>query len=78
MISSNDAQTRLNSLLRGKTLHQFEGEVLRAALIAAQIKGQTSFGRAAKLLGLNGSQSIVVLLNKHPDIRAEFPARARI
>lgn len=73
--TSESAQARLTSLLQGKnSLHELEGEILCAALMATE--GNST--RAAKLLGLKSPQSIVVLLNKHPEIRAQFPARARI
>jgi len=73
-----DAQAKLDSLLQGRTLLQVEGEILRAALAATQTEEGSNFSRAAKLLGFSNAQSIVKLLNQHPDIRAEFPARSRI
>ena len=78
MATQGDPRERLTSLLEGKTLHEHEGEILRAALAASDEAKGSRFAQAAKLLGLNSAQSVVLLLNKHPDVRAQFPARARI
>jgi len=78
MATQGDPRERLTSLLEGKTLHEHEGEILRAALAATRTDKGSSFAQAARLLGLSSPQSVVLLLNKHPDIRAEFPAKARI